>query len=260
MNKIKFLAAFHLGPVKKSDVFISALLETLKDKKWKVISSTTGYDFGRDVPENYDDYLATISKNRKKQLNRRKRNLEKLGNITFEYHRDLTEEGWNTIINELEEVENKAWISKTGSSYFIGNEKQQFWNGLMQDGWYRKAFSVWMIYIDNKPISFFSAMDLGKQRFVFASSYDQNYAHYNVGTLLETELIKYSIEDDDVNFLNVGPGEFGYKEVWGYKEFQEICRFFVFPPTVIGRTTYYGVIISNRLKGWVKNIRGLFKK
>ena len=79
LNKIKFLAAFHLGPVKKSDVFISALLETLKDKKWKVISSTTGYDFGRDVPENYDDYLATISKIEKKQLNRRKRNLEKLG-------------------------------------------------------------------------------------------------------------------------------------------------------------------------------------
>ncbi len=237
--EIKKVCGVRLGPIVKSDTFIEEVLKVLKERGWRFIVSPMGHDFGMEVPEDYDEYYAGLSKNRKKKTAYYRRRLEDLGNVEIRHHKNLSVADWETVFEELEHVESKAWVSDEGDAHFIGPDHQYFWNGLVLDEWFRKAMNVWMLYVDERPVSYISGIDTGKERYMLASSYDADFAKFRTGHHLELGMIKDTIQEGKVTYINNGMGNSGYKSAWGSEEYQQLVDVIAFPPTLKGTVAYF---------------------
>lgn len=241
------ISGCQLGPVKKGDPFIQKLVEKLSKDNWKLILKSTGFDYGMTVPESVEDYMSSISKNRRKKTAYYLRRLEKTGVVDIRYHKSLNRHKWQQVFADLEAVESKAWVSESGDPHFIGTVRQSYWNELISDEWYREAFNAWVIYLDENPISYVAAIDVGSERFVLSSSFNKEYSDFRTGSILEIELMRMTIEQEKVTFINNGMGDSGYKGAWGNKEFQELYEIVAFPPTMKGRFAYLVAGLKTKL-------------
>lgn len=247
LDQLPDVSGCQFGPVKKDDPFVSKLVAKLRAKKWKLMLTSTGFDHGMDVPATVEDYMGSISKSRRKKAAYYLRRLEKVGDVNIKHHKSLNERDWQNVFTDLETVENKAWVSDGGDPHFIGPQRQSYWNQLAEDQWYREALNAWVIYLDDKPISYVAAIDIGHERFVLSSSFNKDYSDFRTGSILEIEMMRTTIEQAKVTFMNNGMGDSGYKSAWGNEEFQELCEIVAFPPTLKGLFTYLIALVKTKL-------------
>lgn len=245
--ELSSISGCQLGPVKKDDPFIQKLVEKLSSDNWKLLLQSTGFDHGMAVPETVEEYLSSLSKSRRKKTAYYLRRLEKKGVVEIKHHKSLDPDGWRNVFADLEAVESKAWVSERGDPHFIGIKRQSYWNELVNDEWYRKAFNAWIIYVDEKPISYIAAIDIGKERFVLSSSFNKDYSDFRTGSILEIELMSMTIREAKVTFMNNGMGDSGYKSAWGNREFQELYEIIAFPPNIKGRLAYLIAKLKTKL-------------
>lgn len=246
LTGIEGVSGFRFGPVNKNDPFIAKVVEALDQKGWRIMNSVIGHDFGMDVPDDFDDYFADFSKSRRKKTAYYRRRLEAAGSVTFKHHNDLNAEDWEKVFSALEIVESKSWVAKQGDPHFIGPDHQFFWTGLITDEWFKKAVNVWMLYLDGEPVSYLVGLDTGAERYILASSYDEAVAQYRTGHHLELEMLKSTIEEGKVSYINNGLGNSGYKDAWGSKEYIELADIVAFPPTLKGKVAYFAARLMSR--------------
>ena len=127
IENINDVSGFRMGPVEETDPFTNALINAFKGRNWKLIRSSVGYDYGLKVPASEEEYLANISKKRRKKVAYYGRRLEKTGEVKIKNFGADTKNDWKTVFSDLAQVESNAWISKTGEPRFMGQSNQTFW-------------------------------------------------------------------------------------------------------------------------------------
>lgn len=246
METLPAISGFQLGPVKKDDPFIKKLVKKLATDGWNLMLTSTGFDHGMAVPDTVDEYMGSISKSRRKKTAYYLRRLEKNADVEIKHHKSMDATAWQSVFKDLETVESRAWVSEKGDPHFIGIDRQSYWKALVQDEWYQDAMNAWIIYADERPVSYTVALDIGQERFVLSSSFDKEYADFRTGSILEIEMMRSTIEQGKVNFMNNGMGDSGYKGAWGNKEFQELYEIVAFPPTLKGKITYLIALLKKK--------------
>jgi len=183
---------------------------------------------------------------RRKKIRYYGRKLEQAGNVEFKLFKSENSSTWQKVFKDLATIESNAWISQTGEPRFLGELNQAFWNKLIASKWYSDALSIWVIYMDGKPISHDVAIDTEKTRYAIACSYDEIVAKLRTGIQLEIKATTHSI-GESVEFINTGLGDSGYKSELGYTQCGEIIEVIAFPPTFRGRLVYLLAEIKYRL-------------
>ncbi|HRW30681.1 MAG TPA: GNAT family N-acetyltransferase, partial [Emcibacteraceae bacterium] len=233
LSKISGIYGFRMGPVESNDRFISDLTEQLKQNGWKIITMTIGANYGMVPPASVEEYLSGFSANRRQKMRAHARKMDALGKVELKHFNDVDASTWEQIFKDIETVESNAWVSKSGEPRFVGQEKQTYWNELVKDDFYKKALSVWILYLDDKPVSKKVALDAGGIRYYLTSSYDEKVARFNTGVRMEVEFVSDAIVKG-IKYINNGLGDSGYKAQWGSEYYNDLIDIIAFPPTLKG--------------------------
>ncbi|MEZ5758865.1 MAG: GNAT family N-acetyltransferase [Emcibacteraceae bacterium] len=237
LGEIPGIYGFRMGPVESNDPFVNALTEKLKQNSWKIITMTIGANYGMAPPASVEDYLSGFSANRRQKMRSHARKMDALGKVELKHFNDVDSAIWEKIFKDIETVESNAWVSKSGEPRFMGREKQTYWNELVKDDFYKKALSVWIIYLDGEPVSKKVALDAGGIRYYLTSSYDEKVARFNTGVRMEVEFVSDAIVKG-IKYINNGLGDSGYKTQWGSEYYNDLIDIIAFPPTFKGRFAY----------------------
>jgi len=255
LSKLGDVYGVRFGSISKSDEFISKLISCLKSRGWKITNSSLGYEYGMPVPSHESEYLESISSKRRKKIRYYGRKLADSGEVEFRLYKSETADVWKKVFEDLATVESNAWISETGEPRFLGDLNQVFWNKLINHQWYSDALSIWILYLDGKPVSHDVAIDTERVRYSIAGSYDENVANFRTGVQLELKAVGHAI-DRQIRLINTGLGDSGYKSDLGYEQCGEIIEVIAFPPNLRGRSAY----ILARIKYLVDKLRRKLKR
>lgn len=237
ISEIDGVDGYRFCPVESTDQFQTDLIGEFRRQKWFVVKKEFDQDLIKRVPGTEEEYLNSLSASRHRKLRNYNRKLEKAGDVEYKYFNDETTETWKSVFKDIEKVEANSWVADTGRPRFMGQDKQNYWNRLVQDDWFSKAIKVIIIYLDGEAVSHDVAIDTDEVRFGLDGSYDKKVARLATGILLEVDAFKQAIKFGLKTVRN-GSGTDEFKKRWGATEGPSTLDLIVFPPTVSGFVRY----------------------
>ncbi|HLG21241.1 MAG TPA: GNAT family N-acetyltransferase [Candidatus Manganitrophaceae bacterium] len=185
-------------------------------------------------------YFDSLSGRLKRNLRRRRRQLEALGPVTMEQSTGAEVEGWSGLADRLREgfdIEALAWKGRAGTAIRENKTLTAFyreWAGLAaEQGWLRLYF----LKLDERRIAFFYALQYGRTLYYLKLGYDPAFARYSPGVLLHQEILKSLFEErlSELDFL--GPA-MGWKLDWA-KDVRPHVWFYSFQEGAVPSLVYF---------------------
>ncbi len=245
-------SGFRMDYVHREDEFITNLKAQLLKNNWKLISRQRDQNFGMNFWSSEEEFMASLNSKKKSKIRSRKRNMAKIGNVKLKHYNDLSQDEWAKIFKEVEVVESNAWIGEKDHAKFVGSVNQIYWNSLVEDAWFRRAMNVWIMYLNDKPVSYSLEMDTEDTRYSMCRSYDKDVAKYGTGIAIVIAIIVQAIESGK-KYYDLGLGDTGYKADIGAAIISTLDEYIFFPPTFMGRFSYY-MAKAKKFMDKVKNL------
>lgn len=231
-------SGFRMDYVHREDEFIATLKAQLLKNKWKLISRQRDQNFGMDFWSSEEEFMATLNSKKKSKIRSREKKMARDGHVELKHYNDVSQDQWATIFKEIEVVESNAWIGEKDHAKFVGPTNQIYWNSLVKDEWFRRALNAWVMYFNNKPVSYSLEMDTEHTRYSMCRSYDKDFGKYGTGIAIVISIIVQAIEAGKKHY-DLGLGDTGYKADMGASIISTLDEYIFFPPTFMGRVAYY---------------------
>ena len=166
--------------------------------------------------EDWPSFFATFSKNQRKQLNRRRRNLESLGKVTFNVY-PASHQNYRKTVDQCIEMK-RLWLAETGrrKGVLFDDRCKSFFGGLTHtcadDGQHKGPIAM-ALCVDNKPIALELGFAMAGDYYSYLGAIDLEYSKYSPGKLQIEEAQKWALEQGFryFDFLN-DPS--AYKNGW----------------------------------------------
>jgi len=235
-----------LGRLQASDDVCEPLEVSFKRKKWKVVKVQASTQQFVALPSSVDTFRSSLSRNLRKNHDRRKRNLEAMDGFEIGYYNNCTQSEWEKAIDQCSIVESRCWLSAEGQTTRV-YEREQFWKSYAskEDG--SNHLSIWTLLLDSKPIAYTLSIDSGNCRYSISGQYDEEYKKYGVGVIVDMLMFENAI-DSGLAVVNMGEDEYEYKRRWGAQPGSALQTFYMFRPSVIGLSVYAVFLTLDRLR------------
>ncbi len=152
------------------------------------------------VSGTYESYLNRLSTKFKKELRRKTRRLNELGNISFllrENQRSIEEN-----IKRLLQVEGSGWKGRNKTSIMARSGDADFHKlalkRLARNGW----IDWYFLEKENKTIAVYSASRINSTIYGLKTGFDEQFAQYAPGNILFQRMVQNAFESGDVNEIN----------------------------------------------------------
>jgi hypothetical protein len=183
----KGLWSFPMLPL-DSDVGILLKEQSLaQGYRWYVISQ-----FQRAILKTHGSYeaysLQNISKNRRKSLKRYRQKLNALGALS--YHTYQREEEFDEAFSLFIALEKKGWKGRRGTAMGSHPDTIAFGKACFTTGKNGPKVRVDMLRLNGQPLAISMAMVEGGTVYLAKTTYDENYASYAPGLLLEEDITR----------------------------------------------------------------------
>lgn len=152
-----------------------------------------------------DDYLASRSKNFRKELRKRIRKLEEEGTVDIQIV--THDDNMDRLMDDYYGVYGSSWKQ----AEHLGPNFHRDLAGLAaRKGWLRLGF----IRVAGVPRATSYAIASGKTGYILKSAYDLGMKSFGLGTMMRIEMIRSLIDNDGVTCIDLGPGEEAYKHTF----------------------------------------------
>lgn len=172
------------------------------------------YNHSTDI----SDYTTRIlGKKLRKNIRYYGRKLQNQGKIRISHSTEFCSLEIERLLNDLKTVEQNSWLVKnsTGLPRFISETDQAFWKLVLASSCVpRHQLDVWVLYFDEKPISFCLTISCGNARHIIANQYDEEFREYMTGSILYLEMMTQGIQQG-IKHFDFGDGGIEYKSKWG---------------------------------------------
>jgi hypothetical protein len=163
------------------------------------------------VPESLDAFLDGRSGKARQKLRRYARKLERdygdgLRLRRFEHPDEMAE-----LCRDMEAVASRTYQHGLGVAY-SGSPLNL---GLIELGLRRRWFRAWMLYLNEKPVAFWSGYAYSSNFVTGTPGYDPDHTKDRVGTYTMLRMVEDLCAADDVSRLDYGHGDAEYKEAYG---------------------------------------------
>lgn len=154
-----------------------------------------------------DSYLtASISKKKRKEYGRLKRRLAEEGDVTFETP-DMSDPACvEGVVLEFLELERTGWKGQAGTAIATRPAEARFFIDACRAAAEAGSLAPLTLRVDNKPIAsiinFKGQGAEGAGLFSFKIAYDESYARFSPGVLLELELTARALTSKDVAWVD----------------------------------------------------------
>jgi CelD/BcsL family acetyltransferase involved in cellulose biosynthesis len=135
-----------------------------------------------------DYYEAAVRKKKRKEIKRLQNRLEELGKISFETL--TTPELADPWCAEFLALEQAGWKAESGSPLASNAATQAFFKALVRNGLAAKRVEILKLSLDAHPLAMLINFMAAPGSFSFKIAYDEAYARFSPGVLLQLENLK----------------------------------------------------------------------
>lgn len=155
-----------------------------------------------DIDHDWDAYRQRWSKNHRKQMDRCLRRAREQGELELTIHRDLSGEGWEPLLTEGFEVEDRSWKGAAGSSVLRAAGQLEFY--LKQARLLAEWGQLELVFLrlDGWPIAFEFGYRSNGVYFSHKVGYDEAYRALGPGQLLMYLQLEAYHADPDCRLVN----------------------------------------------------------
>jgi len=136
---------------------------------------------------------------------KRRKKLEELGKL--EYKVIKSDEDIERYMDYYYEVYGRSWKKKGGIGPTFHRDLGRFAG---EKGWLRLGF----LFLNHFPIATQFCIVSNKTGYFLKVAYDEKYKEYGVGNIIHYESIKYMIDHDSIESIDLGAGSEDYKKFW----------------------------------------------
>jgi CelD/BcsL family acetyltransferase involved in cellulose biosynthesis len=206
------------------------------------------------APKNMEDFYNSIDYKFRKNLRRTTRHLAKIypSKIVVQRFRKVDEV--NTFMNHAESIAEKTYQRSLNVGFKDNSQTRQ----LILLAAQRDCFRGYILYIDDRPVSFERTTKYGKTLFCEDAAYDPAYKDGEPGTNLFLKLLEDVCNEKEIENIDFGFGDALYKKNFCDQVLQE-KSVYIFAPTLKGllinitRTginaiSHFAVITASKMK------------
>lgn len=209
----RFRMGLRIGPVSAKNRMVNALAAALRCTGWGVATRVLGRSFIVDLPGS----VATFADARRGIVKRaayHERRLRRIGEVEIRRHNALSRDCWDKVLHDAAAIEERSWIpERNGVRTFATARAQRFWLGALSDEYLSRSISIWVLYLDCRPISFSLNLDAGSTRYILANLFDAAFKIHSCGTVLAYHVLRDATETG-LETVDWGQGDPGYKRDW----------------------------------------------
>jgi CelD/BcsL family acetyltransferase involved in cellulose biosynthesis len=175
------------------DIFVGDWL--LADRDWASLLGgrvvrETGYPILRFEVDSWDEFLASRSKNFRKDIRYQQRRLEREHRVHYRMTTDTAE-----LERDLDTVFalHRARFDGHGGCYFCGESElfhREFAAAALEEGWLR----LWILEVDGEPVATEYGFQFSGSYFAYQTGRDPAWERASVGAVLETYTIRKALE------------------------------------------------------------------
>ncbi len=250
MAHVNGVVGARIGPVENCSPTLLALKDSFRQHGWTIIELSRGDLNYLELPKSVADYVPMIS-GRAKKVDYYLRRFKRRGNVSITVKTGLSSNECQETLHELQKIESESWVAASGEPRFVGEKNFQFWMSLLQDYSLSRSIKIWMLYLDDDPVSFCLVLDTGPIRYQLVNGYSKSVKQYSTGHILFKEMIFDAIETG-VQRICFGQGDPGHKREWGAKSSVELIDLIAMKPGLFGKLV--SVAYSSSLLKFLKII------
>ncbi len=231
--EIKGVAGVRLGPMERSSPNLRALRSTFERAGWTTIEVPRGELLYLTLPDNVAEYRPLV-RGRAKKANYFLRRLERKGQVAIRLKTRLPSDETRKLLSELQKIESESWVAASGEPRFMGEQNFRFWMLLLGDDEINALVKVWILYMDEEPVSFCLTLDAAPIRYQLVNGYSESVKQHSTGHILFQQMITEAIETG-IERICFGQGDPGHKGEWGATPESALIDLIAFKPGPIGK-------------------------
>jgi GNAT acetyltransferase-like protein len=159
----------------------------------------------------FDSFRAGLARKFRRGIDRRRRRLEELGELTFEFIDDfgggVGDGDLDLLLDVGFELEASGWKRGEGTAIVSSPRRGQFYRAIAdwasERGWLTLAFAR----LDGRPIAFDFCIEHGGRVYVLKGGYDPEFAKYGVSALLIEETIARAFDAGHESYELLGDAD-----------------------------------------------------
>ncbi len=136
----------------------------------------------------------------RRELNRIERRLSERGQI--EYLALEPGERVDAWIEDFLTLEGISWKGMAGRALIQAEADRRYFVEIAKEGFHRGQLTMFALRLDGRPISQHCGFSSGPGVFAFKDAFDEQYARYSPGVLLNLEIIRWLHERSDIRWMD----------------------------------------------------------
>jgi hypothetical protein len=205
--------------------------------------------FGIDLPNLFEEYLCHLS--RKTRANYRNAESRVIKSFKEDYsikyycHESEIEK----ILIDVERIASKSWQRKSNIGFRYTAELHKNWEYFAR----RKWLSVFIMYLNEKPVAYWSGLVFKKKYFGLANGYDPKYQFYQPGKYSFLKMINEYCSNKEVEYIDLGLIDMQYKRELATVIWEE-APIYIFTRSVNGFILFLSQNIVSGLNSFITYI------
>ncbi|VAV95365.1 hypothetical protein MNBD_ALPHA04-1451, partial [hydrothermal vent metagenome] len=133
-------------------------------------------------------YTRTVRSKKRKELRRQARRLGEMGELQFSHQND--DSGLGQWIDDFLKLEHRGWKGQGGSALDCSDQTRAFFQNALAGAARAGQLERHDLRLDGKPLAMLVNFHSGPGSFSFKTAFDEEYARFSPGVLLQLENLK----------------------------------------------------------------------
>jgi CelD/BcsL family acetyltransferase involved in cellulose biosynthesis len=165
-----------------------------------------------ELPESADALMASVSRNLRSQVGRRRRALEREGALELRTVRDGPADG--PALDAFLAVEASGWKRKSGTAILANPRTERLFRAFAECASRAGVLRLYLLELDGRTVAADFGAAVGGTGFLMKTGYDEELGRLSPGLVLRAEVLRASIEEGLRAYDFLGGTE-TYKLQWG---------------------------------------------
>jgi CelD/BcsL family acetyltransferase involved in cellulose biosynthesis len=164
-----------------------------------------------ELPGSFDELMAGMSRNHRSQVGRRRRSLEREGELTF---RTITGgAGLDDALASVFEVEASGWKARAGTAILREPGAEELYRTFARAGAREGILRIHLLELDGRAIAGDLGAVVGGVGYLLKTGFDEDWSRLSPGLVLRADVLRASIEEGLTGYDFLGPDD-PYKLRW----------------------------------------------
>lgn len=218
-----------------------------------------------DIPSSFDEFLKVRSPKTRNKLRRYDRTLRRDFENRMQLRLFKHPEEMEELCRDMQTIASCSYQGGLGVAFSSSPTERALIKLGLAKGWHR----TWILYLDGRPVSFWTGTAYGGTFLVGTPGFDPDFAKDSVGRFTMLRMVEDLCADPNISRLDFGQGEAEYKSSFGrdIRLEREVLLISARPLPVLLMSAHSLVSIVNNLarkfaaqSKWARNLKALWRR